>query len=107
MRQNIREKRQRWNKDELHRKGLELKMQSRQIKYGSSYINDERAQLILLQRDDFVIAGLLCQLQQGARRRQPQPRHVRFAREKQEETDLFIYLQTFLPSKPPKVQSTH
>lgn len=43
-----------------------------------SYIDDERTQLILLQRDDFVVAGLLGQLQQGARRRQPQPRHVGF-----------------------------
>lgn len=43
-----------------------------------TYIDDERAQLILLQRDDFVIAGLLRKLQQGARRSQPQPRHVWF-----------------------------
>lgn len=43
-----------------------------------SYIDDESAQLILLQRDYFVVAGLLCQLQQGARRCQPQPRHVWF-----------------------------
>lgn len=45
---------------------------------GCSYIDDESTQLILLQRDDFMITGLLCQLQQGARRCQPQPRHVWF-----------------------------
>lgn len=38
---------------------------------GGSYIDDESTQLVLLQRDDFMIAGLLRQLQQGARRRQP------------------------------------
>lgn len=43
-----------------------------------SYVDDERTQLVLLQRDDFVIAGLLRQLQKGARRRQPQPGHVWF-----------------------------
>lgn len=38
---------------------------------GGSYIDDESTQLVLLQRDDFMIAGLLRQLQQGACRRQP------------------------------------
>lgn len=44
-----------------------------------SHIDDESAQLVLLQRDDFMVARLLRKLEQGARRRQPQPRHVRLA----------------------------
>lgn len=63
---------------------------------GRSYIDDEGTQLILLQRDDFVIAGLLCQLQQGARRCQPQPRHVWFTGEErgreQRRKQGFLYL---------------
>lgn len=38
---------------------------------GASYIDDESTQLVLLQRDDFMIAGLLRQLQQGTRCCQP------------------------------------
>lgn len=41
-----------------------------------SHIDDESTQLVLLERDDFVVARLLRQLEQGARRCQPQPRHV-------------------------------
>ena len=42
------------------------------------HVDDQRTQLVLLQGDDLVVARLLGQLQQGARRRQTQPRHVWF-----------------------------
>lgn len=45
---------------------------------GGSHVNDEGTQLVLLQRDDFMVARLLGQLQQGTSRCQPQPGHVGF-----------------------------
>lgn len=53
---------------------------------GGAYVDDERAQLVLLQGDDLVVARLLGQLQQGARRSQPQPGHVGFAGGREEVT---------------------
>lgn len=47
--------------------------------WGLTYVDDEGTQLVLLQRDDLMIARLLRQLEQGARGCQPQPGHVGFA----------------------------
>lgn len=55
-----------------------------------SYVDDKGTQLVLLQCDDFMIARLLCQLQQGAGGCQSQPGHVGFT-EGQEAENKFMH----------------